>query len=875
MKQTIFLIVFIFSVSVAKSQNLIINWQQVLGGSSLEDKGFSCRTSDGGYAIIGKTQSTDGDVTFNHGLTDVWVVRLNQYGAVMWQHSYGGSYQESCISIQQTSDGGFIVASTSDSDDGDVTTHYGDQDFWIFKIDSNGFIQWQKTYGGSDEDQANDVALATDGGYLIGGFTKSNDYNVSGNHGNVDFWVIKLSSNGALEWQKCYGGTSNDYLRSVTNTNDGGYLLSGLTWSNNGDVSGNHGVIPFGDAWLLKIDIAGNIQWQKCRGGSDDDDARDVEQTPDGGYIVAGYTNSNDYDVSGHHGEGDVWVFKTNSTGDILWQKCLGGTERDGWYQGYDLEQSIYGGYIIAAMTKSNDFDVIGNHGSEDAWIVALGENGELKWQYCFGGTGEDRVFAIHQLPNGNYIVSGISNSVNGDLSENHGSWDYWIFEFKESAFIRGKCYVDYNQNGIEDSTDVPFNNLMVVSSGNGFSFSSQPDSAGRYYNFSDTGNVETTLNNLEYYTSTPVVGYSQLPSYNQEDTIDFALIPIPGITDMSITGIPLGPARLNSDVDYRLIVSNNGTDTVNGKVFLVFHPNLEFTGASFPYDTLILDTLMWSFQNLKPLQYLNIDVTFFVPVFMFEIGDTLTFDVWVDPDSIDVNLPDNSAPIFHVITGAIDPNNKITAEAPLLPLDFVLEGNSLTYIINFQNTGTDTAFKVIVKDTLDNSLDGNSFKMVQSSHNYDLSIDSLHYITWTFKNILLPDSNTNEELSHGFICFKIKPQSFTGTTILNNASIYFDYNLPVITNTCSTQFYVQTVAGNATSLESALQIFPNPSHEIFFISYPDYYTYRVVDVLGNEMIHGNSQYQTNIACSDWIAGIYFVIMQSGGLLVIRKIFID
>jgi len=166
----------------------------------------------------------------------------------------------------------------------------------------------------------------------VAGETWSNDGDVSGNHGGSDYWVVKLNSSGDIEWQKCLGGTNsdggifNDYIYSIQQTSDGGFIMACETMSNDGDVSGNHGSY---DAWVVKLNSLGDIEWQKCLGGTNRDIANSIQQTSDGGFIVAGYTYSNDGDVSGNHGYCDAWVVKLNSSGDIEWQKCLGGTNWD------------------------------------------------------------------------------------------------------------------------------------------------------------------------------------------------------------------------------------------------------------------------------------------------------------------------------------------------------------------------------------------------------------------------------------------------------------------------------------------------------------------------------------------------------------------
>src|SRR5690606_22749186 len=192
----------------------------------------------------------DGDVTGNHGSGDYWVVKISQTGSLVWQKSFGGSDGDYANSIKQTEDGGYIIAGTSYSNDGDVTESYGNGDYWIIKISETGNIEWQKSFGGSGEDIANEIQVVA-GGYIVIGGTESTDGDVSGNHGNVDYWIIKLSESGDLQWQKAMGGSSFDEGLSIAQTNDKGFILAGGSNSNNGDVTGNHGEQ---DYWIVKLE---------------------------------------------------------------------------------------------------------------------------------------------------------------------------------------------------------------------------------------------------------------------------------------------------------------------------------------------------------------------------------------------------------------------------------------------------------------------------------------------------------------------------------------------------------------------------------------------------------------------------------------------
>lgn len=361
-----------------------IQWQRTLGGSDDDGLGFISdgfvsikQTSDEGFILGGYTESSDGDVTNHHGNRDAWVVKLSATGTVVWQRCLGGSDEDKANCIGLTSDGGFIVAGYSESTDGDVVGNHDDEDAWLVKLDASGVIEWQKCLGGSSADFGYSVQQTSDGGYILGGNTWSDDGDVSGNHGgpfglDQDAWVVKTDANGAIEWQRCLGGTGFDYIYSVEQTTDGGYVVAGETDSNDGDVSGLHGT--YVDAWVVRLDGSGSIQWQRCLGGWLGDGARSVTQTTDGGFLVTGPTSSNNGDVTSNHGGHDIWAVKLDNTGSIAWQRCLGG----GWGDnGYCAQQTVDGGYVVVGETWSNDGDVSGSHGdgtgnTADAWVAKL-----------------------------------------------------------------------------------------------------------------------------------------------------------------------------------------------------------------------------------------------------------------------------------------------------------------------------------------------------------------------------------------------------------------------------------------------------------------------------------------------------------------------
>lgn len=435
------LCILLFALAVNTNFNLLnaqtipsIEWQKTFGGQYDDSALCIEQTTDGGYIIAGSSESNNGDVSGNHGHSDFWIVKLDLAGSLLWQKSLGGGYNESSWSIQQTTDGGYIVVGNSISNDGDVSGNHPDgngyysYDYWIVKLDSGGNMMWQECLGGGDEDHAFSVQQTTDNGFIIAGYATSTDGDVIGNHNSTgDYWVVKLSESGMMEWQKCLGGYSADIGYCIYQTTDGGYVVAGSSHSDDGDVTENHpadnGSNTY-DYWITRLDTSGNLLWQKSFGGSDDDEAISIQQISDGNFIVAGYSESNDGDVSDNYGLRDFWVIKIDTAGSLLWQKSLGGSEYE---VAFSIRQTTDGGFIIAGYTSSEDGQVSDNQGGYDIWIVKLNMSGNLVWQKCLGGTGYDSAHSIRETTDGGYIIAGNSTSIDGDVSGNQGEKDFWI----------------------------------------------------------------------------------------------------------------------------------------------------------------------------------------------------------------------------------------------------------------------------------------------------------------------------------------------------------------------------------------------------------------------------------------------------------------
>jgi len=369
-------------------------WAKTHGGANDDVAHSIMQTSDGGFIVAGETSSAGA------GFADFWIIKLYPNGEIDWQKTFGGINDDVAKSIQQTSDGGYIVAGQSFS--------FGNLlgDIWILKLKPNGEIDWQIIYGGPGSSSiANCIRQTSDGGFIVAGETSSG--------GRADVWVLKLDANGNPQagWPKTtYGGTSRDAANSVQQTSDGGYILAGETYSFG---AGN------ADVWILKLDAGGNLQtgWPKTYGGIGYDIARSIQQTSDGGYIVAGETSS-----SGA-GSADVWVLKIDADGNVQtgWPKTYDGVYRDA---ANSIQQTSDGGYIVAGETSSSAGD------NAELWILKLNARGDILWQKIYGGSKDEIARSIRQTSDGGFIVAGETSSFGA------GGADFWILKIDENGNI-------------------------------------------------------------------------------------------------------------------------------------------------------------------------------------------------------------------------------------------------------------------------------------------------------------------------------------------------------------------------------------------------------------------------------------------------------
>lgn len=350
-----------------------VEWERVLGRKLADRGSFAQPTADGGYLVVGWSQSY---YMHGRGGSDVYLVKTDGRGYQQWDMTAGDSGDQAGACLQPTEDGGFIVVGTTN-----VYGRSGIEDVYLAKIDASGHCQWEKTLGGDYEDQGVSVQQTRDGGYIIAGSTDRLGT------GDTDILLIKTDARGNQEWRRYFGGREADRASCVVQVEDGGYIAAGATAS-----MGKGGF----DIYLVKTDAAGKVQWQKTYGGRSDDEAFSIQATSGGGFIVAGQT------FSYGNGSSDIYLVKVNRFGGLEWQKALGGT---GWDAGYSVCPVKGGGYIVAGATGSY------GAGDYDVYLVRTDTRGVQLWDKTLGGAGCDEARWVGQARDGGYVVAGWTNS--------------------------------------------------------------------------------------------------------------------------------------------------------------------------------------------------------------------------------------------------------------------------------------------------------------------------------------------------------------------------------------------------------------------------------------------------------------------------------
>jgi hypothetical protein len=445
-KFNITLILFLFCNFIFAQNSLVKQWDKRFGGNDKDWFYSMQQTSDGGYILGGYSKSDiSGDKTQpSWGSYDYWIVKTDPFGNKQWDKRFGGTSDDELFSLQQTTDGGYILGGYSTSGIGGDKTQSawgGSEDYWIIKIDSLGIKQWDKRFGGTDNDILYSLQQTSDGGYILGGSSRSDS---SGNKtqpswGDWDYWIVKINSLGIKQWDKRFGGTNDDNFLCIRQISDGGYILGGYSGS---DSSGDKTQPSQGlwDYWIVKIDSLGTKQWDKRFGGIYHDELSTLQQTSDKGYILGGYSASgiNGEKTQDTWGSWDYWIIKTDSLGIKQWDKDFGGTQYEESFG--SISQTMDGGYLLAGTSYSviSGNKTENNLGTEQTWVIKTDSLGIKQWDRTIFTLGHDEAGYAMQTSDGCYIMANYTDAgIGGYKSEpawldnnNESTLDYWIIKF-------------------------------------------------------------------------------------------------------------------------------------------------------------------------------------------------------------------------------------------------------------------------------------------------------------------------------------------------------------------------------------------------------------------------------------------------------------
>lgn len=426
-----------------------ILWEKSYGGKHSDYLFDAQPTPDYGFILAGSSLSkkTGNKTDDGNGDLDYFLWKMDEKGELDWQKSIGGSGADLLQSVRLTRDGGFILAGTSDSPKGEHKKDegFGKEDFWIIKLNAKGGEQWQRTIGGSGQELLQCVVPTSDGGYLLAGTSSSaksqkltagqpDPFGKSETgFGNLDYWAVKLDSEGKIEWQKTFGGIYADHLRSAVQTRDGGYLLGG---SSNSPESGNKTEKSYGmsDYWVIRLDPKGEIEWQKVYGGDGDDQLQALLQTKDGNFLLAGSSSSaTTGNKNASNGKGtDFWLLKIDPSGEIVWQKSYDNGQTDLLTS---LEENKDGSLLLGGHAQSETYVTRkkDREGINDYIAIKTDDKGEEQWTRTVGSNGEDILRKVIETRDGGYILAGTSmGTPSRDRYSGQGRNDFWVVKLKD-----------------------------------------------------------------------------------------------------------------------------------------------------------------------------------------------------------------------------------------------------------------------------------------------------------------------------------------------------------------------------------------------------------------------------------------------------------
>ena len=754
------------------------------------------------------------------GSKNAFLTRHNPDGTLNWAIKMNSIYSEAWdVRVDNAgyvyTVGSFLTSVTIDTLT--LSTAENSDVGYLAKLNTAGEVQWAYTPDGKARIWSVDVD-ATGNVYIAGSYLDSlfiGTDTLLGFPVYENIFMAKFDPNGNFLWSTSGGSDfGTDRGTNVRVAANGEIYLQGR-FENNTFLSGLalNGPGSNVNIFLAKYSQTGTVQWVKYVANTSTDDNMSLAIDP---------TNSE---------AAIAWCYGQKYFANIHLTGNIASTQQFG--QAYGMRNKMMAFdpagnlYLCGFFYGTQNFGTLIYGGpSSNVFVMKMDTNGTHEWAVAATGTGfrSGRALAVDQ--SGNVYVAGEFAGTSFFESVqlvNQYYWDVFIAKVLSNPnHISGMTFRDFNNNGSQDPGEPPFPGVIIeVQPGNLFVTT---DSAGEYIANTDSGAFSLSIPVPPiYHTAMPAAHNAVFNAYGDTDSLNnFALYAPFGINDLRITLTPMGGFRPGFAACYRLTYQNVGTDTLDGSVSFVYDDTLQLTGATPPQDQTFGDSLVWFFTNLAPGAQASITVCFDISA-TTPLGYPLTASAWVNPIPGDQDPIDNEDHANHWVTGSYDPNDKmVTPAGDLSPTD-IANGIWLTYQIRFQNTGNDTAFTVRIVDSLSANLNIPTFDMLSASHPYIYEMFGQGVIRWTFNNILLPDSTTNEAESHGFVKFRIKPLPGiqVGDSIANQAYIYFDFNGPILTNwVWNAVDLANGVVGAIMGNKNELKIYPNPTKDRFVIDF-------------------------------------------------------
>ncbi|WP_191906927.1 DUF7619 domain-containing protein [Adhaeribacter soli] len=842
----------------AKSQENTIDGTNLAAGNNLlATTGSFFRTITLGNQVLSSPDSN------NH-----YLAVSDHAGNVLWaKHIKSYSFNKPSVTVDANQN--ILIAGTFRSSldidgllfQGSSPNKHG---VFVAKFKPTGTLLWARS---SDVTTGNlssnhlSASVAADGAgnvYVGGDFNNSLTFNgtsITALSGNNAF-LVKYDAAGTLLWANTVGSSTWQDRNVKINVTPTGYVY----------LSNIFGIVtqPFFGFSVTKINPAGTVLWNKLTNGSIFDinlTVDELENTYISGYLTGNITIGNTTITANPN---NFFLAKLNSSGNWKWAKSISAN-----FPPPTGAPPTFLDFPKTYYTPKKELAV-----ATAGAVTKLDTAGTVLWTNSATGNIYSSGLSGDQF--GNLFVSGQFHSGNAQFSATTLSTSAFSAGFlakvtREANTISGTVFRDMNSNGILDASESPFSQVMVATTpGPIYGLSS---SDGTYNIYLPSGSSAVALPNPpRYYTAVPANHIVTFSGMNQVlANKDFALQPIPNSNDVKVAVTNLAPARPGFTFKYLLTYQNVGTTTLSDTLSFTYNTtNLIFGSSTTVPVSHNNGKLTWYYQNLQPDETRSIELTFSVPVSTV-LGTSIQAAASIKPFTIDLNKEDNNAIHHLTVVGSYDPNDK-QVDKPTLTLLEAANGNMLDYTIRFQNTGTDTAFTVIVTDKVPANLNLVNFEMVAASHAYKLSLED-NQLVWRFDNILLPDSNRNEPASHGFARFRIKtkPGLALGDSVANKAAIYFDYNAPVITNYAITRVANPTGVKEAKAGLQPFSLHPNPAKNYVMVASAfkkqTVSTVSLVNLLG-QILHqvtlpANEQIHYQMPLNNLPKGVYVVQLET------------